>query len=271
MSPSSSTTSTSQRLLKIIFQEQSSDAVPSCACDAELDDEIIGKAPSSPLFIQEREEPANLRHAYHSHEESMLPAQSLFTQTRTVRPVHELSSCQKRKSSRDMENERIRILLERQKEQILAEVRTEIQKHEFQADSDRRSIQELNGTIDSQRRVIENTIASDEQFRRDQLLLQEQLSEPNRDLGEARIKSLHEMEELKRVQELRIDEFSRRRLIENQDTINELTARIQELQNEVHCMNYSRDFGGAGSVRGGLSHVPSQPAFFPLFEILAEC
>ena len=45
-----------------------------------------------------------------------------------------------------MENERIRILLERQKEQILDEVRTEIQKHEIQADSDR-SIQELNGII----------------------------------------------------------------------------------------------------------------------------
>ena len=48
-------------------------------------------------------------------------------------------------------------------------------------------------------------------------------------------------EELKRVQELRIDESWRRRLIENQDTINELTARIQELQNEVNCMNDSRD------------------------------
>ena len=71
------------------------------------------------------------------------------------------------------------------------------------------------------------------------------------------------MEELKRVQELRIDEFSRRRLIENQDTINELTARIQELQNEVNCMNYSRDFKDAESVRSGLSHVPSQPALFP--------
>ena len=40
-------------------------------------------------------------------------------------------------------NKQIRILLERQKEQILAEVRSEIQKHEMQADSDRRSIQEL--------------------------------------------------------------------------------------------------------------------------------
>ena len=68
--------------------------------------------------------------------------------------------------------------------------------------------------------------------------------EQNRDLREAHMKSLNEMEELYRVQELRIDEFSRRRFIENQDTINELTARIQELQNEVNCMNDSRVFSG---------------------------
>ena len=91
------------------------DTQPSYLCDVELDDETVGRALSSPLFIQEREEPANRRQAYHSHEESLLPAQSFFTHTRTGRPVHELSSCQKRKSSHEMENERIRILLERQK------------------------------------------------------------------------------------------------------------------------------------------------------------
>ena len=47
------------------------------------------------------------------------------------------------------------------------------------------------------------------------------------------MKSLFDVEELKRVQELRIDEFSRRRLIENQDTIFELTGKIQELQNAI--------------------------------------
>ena len=73
------------------------------------------------------------------------------------------------------------------------------------------------------------------------------------------------MEELKRVQELRIDEFSRRRLIENQDTINELTARIQELQNEVNCMNDSRDFNDAQSARSGPSHFPGQLALFPSY------
>ena len=121
----------------MVFQDESGDidTEPSYSCDAELDDEIIGKAQSSPLFIQEREEPANLRQAYHTHEESSLPAQSFFAHTSTERPVYELSSCQKRKSSRDMESERIRIHLEKQKEQIHSEVRTEIQKHEVQADS----------------------------------------------------------------------------------------------------------------------------------------
>ena len=64
----------------------------------------------------------------------------------------------------------------------------------------------------------------------------EQPSEQNRDLCETRIRNLRDMQELKRVQELRVKESSRRRSIENQDTINELTARIQELHNEVHCI-----------------------------------
>ena len=94
-----------------------------------------------------------------------------------------------------MENETIRILLDRQK-QILADFRADIQKHEFQADSERGRVLELNGIIESQRREIDHTIASDEQLRRDQLLLQEQLSEQNLDLREADMKSLNEVEEL---------------------------------------------------------------------------
>ena len=89
----------------MVFQDESSyiDLEPSYSCDAELDDETIGKALFSPLFIQEREEPA-MRQAYHSHEESLLPAQSFFAHTSTGRPVYELRSCQKRKSSREIEN-----------------------------------------------------------------------------------------------------------------------------------------------------------------------
>ena len=96
-----------------------------------------------------------------------------------------------------------------------------------------------------------------------QQLLHEQLSERNRDLREAHVKSLNEMEELKRFQGSTFDEFSRRRLIEDRDTIFELTAKVQELQNEVNCMNHLRDFQDAESVRSGLPHVPSQPVSFP--------
>ena len=62
---------------------------------------------------------------------------------------------------------------------------------------------------------------------------------------------------MKRLQESTFDEFSKRRLIENQDIILELTATIRELQNEVNFLNDSRDFKDAESVRSGLSHVPS--------------
>ena len=63
---------------EMIFQEESGDldTEPSYLCDAELDDDTIGRALSSPLFFQEREEPADRRKAYHSHEESLLSAQS---------------------------------------------------------------------------------------------------------------------------------------------------------------------------------------------------
>ena len=91
--------------------------------------------------------------------------------SRTGRPVHELSSlssCSREKPSR-------RILLEQQKKQILADFRAEIQKHEFQADYDRRSIQKLNEVIESQRREIDHAFAGDEQLRRDQKLLHEVL------------------------------------------------------------------------------------------------
>ena len=183
--------------------ESSSDTMPSYLHDAEISDDTIGRALSSPLFTLEREEPAGRGQAYHSLEESLLPSQSLSVgHVTTERPVNELSSPSssvRENPSRDSENEQIRILLQRQKEQILADCRAEIQKHEFQADYDRRSTQKLNGIIETQRGEINRALAGDEQLRRDQQLLHEQLLEQNR------------MEELKRFQGSTFDEFSRRK------------------------------------------------------------
>ena len=71
------------------------------------------------------------------------------------------------------------------------------------------------------------------------------------------------MEELRKFQSSTFDTIARRRLIEDQDTILELTGKIQELQNEVNCMNDSKDFQDAESIRSGNSHVTSRPVSFP--------
>ena len=110
---------------------------------------------------------------------------------------------------------------------------------------------------------INRALAGDEQLRRDQQLLHVQLLEQNRELREAHEKSLNEMEEFKRFQGSTFDTIARFKLIEDRDTILELTGKIQELQNEINCKNDSRDFQDAESVRSGQSHVTSRPVFFP--------
>ena len=144
---------------EIFIQESSSDSRPSNLHDLENDDYTIGRALSSPLFIQKREEPACRRQACHSPEESSLPTQSFSVgHVTTRRPVSyefgSLISNVRGNPRRASENEQIRILLERHREQILAGYRAEIQKHEFQADYDRRNIQTLNGVIESQKGEI---------------------------------------------------------------------------------------------------------------------
>ena len=142
-------------------------------------------------------------------------------------------------------------------------VKQRFEKHEFQADYDRRKIQKLNEMIESQRGESYRAHQGDEPLRRDQPLLQEHLLEQNQDLREAHEKSLNEMEELKGFQGFTFDTISRRKLVEDRHTILELADKIQELQNEINCMNDSRDFQDAESVRSGNSHVASQPVFFP--------
>ena len=77
------------------------------------------------------------------------------------------------------------------------------------------------------------------------------------------MRSLNEMKELKQFQGSTFDTITRRRSVEDQDTILELTGKVQELQNEINCMNDSRDIKGAESVRSGYSNVTSHSVSFP--------
>ena len=76
-------------------------------------------------------------------------------------------------------------------------------------------------------------------------------------------RSLTEMEELRKFQSSTLDTTARRKFVEDQNTILELSGPVQELQNEVNCMNDSKDFQDAESIRSGTSHVTSRPVSFP--------
>ena len=133
----------------------------------------------------------------------------------------------------------IRTLLDNQKEQILSECQTRVNQHEFQA------------------------ARAEEVQQRDQQLLQGQLLQQNLELREAHQRSLTEMEELRKFQSSAFDTIARRKLVEDQNIILELSGRRQELQKEINCMNDSKDFQDAESIRSGNSHVTSQPMSFP--------
>ena len=124
----------------------------------------------------------------------------------------------------------IRTLLEEQRQTVLAECHAKVSHHELQA-------------------------AQAEEERR---LLQQRL-----EFREAHQRSLTEMEELRKFQSSAFDTIARRKFIEDQNTILELGQRVQELQNEVNCINDSKDFQDAESVRSGNSHVTSRPVSFP--------
>ena len=70
------------------------------------------------------------------------------------------------------------------------------------------------------------------------------------------------MNELKKFQSSTFDTIARRRLVEDPFTILELTGKIQELQNEINCMNDSKKIQDAESIRSGNSHVTSRPVSF---------
>ena len=140
-------------------------------------------------------------HVYHSQREGLSVGQSSSVSERTERPVGERTGRLVMASGQELNvaNAQIRTLLDRQKEQILADCQAEITKQEFQANSDRRCVQKLSEIIESQQEELHCAQAEALQ-RRDQQLLHEQLLKQNWELREAHNKSFKEMEELEKFQ-----------------------------------------------------------------------
>ena len=105
-------------------------------------------------------------------------SQSSSVSERTERPVGERMGRLVEPTGQELNvaNAQIRLLLDRQKERILAECRAESKKHGFQADYDRRSVRKLGEIIESQQEEL-HCAQAEEFHRRDQQLLHEEVSE----------------------------------------------------------------------------------------------
>ena len=168
----------------------------------------------------------------------MYSAQNQFpviTQTermvdRTVKLVEERIA-----EERESSGAQIRTLLNEQRKTIIAEYCEKVSHHEFLA-------------------------AQAEQDRR---ILQEELLRQQQDFREVHQQDLIKMKELQKFQNSTFDEFAQKKFIEDQNIIMELSGRLQELQNEVNCMNDSRDYRDAESICIGNPHVTSPPGLCP--------
>ena len=94
--------------------------------------------------------------------------------------------------------------------------------------------------------------------------MQEELLRKEKALRDTQIRSKHEMGKMKRAQVQQVDEFSMKKLSENQETIQQLTSQLQQMQKQMSSMNSSGDFQDVESnYSGRLSHVSSQPVMIP--------
>ena len=156
----------------------------------------------------------------------------VYTVEREVQQILELREAHQRS-----------LLLDEQRQTVLAECHARVSHHELQA-------------------------ARAEEERR---LLQGQTWQQKLEFREAHQRSLNEMEELRNFQSSTFDTIARRKLIEDQNTVLELSGRIQELQNEVDCMNDSKDFQYAESIRSGIPTLPVDQCHSHLIQFLKGC
>ena len=137
---------------------------------------------------------------------------------------------------RESSNAQIRTMLDEQRRTIIAEYGEKVLHHELLA----------------------------AQAEQDRKILQEELFRQQQDFREVHQQDLMmKQKELQKFQNSTFDEFAQKKFIEDQKIIMELSGRLQELQNEVNCMNDSKDFRDAESICTGNSHVTSPPGLFP--------
>ena len=134
-------------------------------------------------------------------------------------------------------------LLEGNKDHLLNQARSDLAKQELHVESLSKCIGELQRQTEEQRLALQDAHCGFVESRREQVRLQEELSMKEKVLRNTQIRNMHEMGEIKRAQEQRIDDVSVQKLRENHETMQQLTSQLEQMQEQMNSM----------------SHVSSQP------------
>ena len=133
-------------------------------------------------------------------------------------------------------------LLEGNKDHLLNHSRSDLAKQELHVESLNECIGELQRETEEQRLALQDAQFGFVESRREQVRLQEELFMKEKFLRNTQIRNMHEMGEIKRAQEQRMDEVSVQKLRENQETTQQLTSQLQQMQEQMNSMNDSGDF-----------------------------
>ena len=156
--------------------------------------------------------------------------------------------------------EAARTVLEEQRDHQLAEAKSEILKQMCKVDALDVCVREFHRQAHSNRVELDSENCGYEESRREQAQLHEELAQRGEALRDTRIRNIHEVEELKRAQELLIDEFPVHKLRESPETIH---------KGSLH--KYKKYKKGWIIWLTLISDVPSQPAVIPSPRSMLSC
>ena len=256
--------------------------------EAHSDDEQIRALLASPRYLPEREASAERSQVYHSEREGLMSSSSqglnfIGTGERVALFSHQRRLNQDAFSEREQpvdvsgSNESIfrnsipanvaNSLLDGNGDHLLTQARSEVVKQEYEVESLNNRISEVQQQAYAQRLELEDTHHGYVESRREQVRLQE-LAMKEKVFRDTQTRSMHEKGEMKRAQELRVDEFSFQKLRESHEIIQRLTSQVQELQER---MNYLNDSGEFHEMESFFSGKAFQPARIPSPRSMLSC
>ena len=216
--------------------------------DSDLEDGELQKMLTSPLYAQKA---SGIPDALFSSEQGNLIRSSVF---RNAHPSNLRGS-----------------LLEGNKDHLLNQARSDLAKQELHVESLNKCITELQRQTEEQRLALQEAQHGFVESRRQQIRLQEEFSIKEKVLRNTQIRNMHEIREMKRAQEPRIDEVSVQKLRENHETIQNLTSQLQEMQEQMNSMSDAGEFQEVESnYSGRFSYVSNQPVMIPFFSCFAQ-